>query len=108
MNGGSHENRLDQPDCVGRTGSADRHVLAVDIGAGAVMTDRNKDGDYPAFPITAGNQVYAQGMSLRDWFAGQALAWAGNNEWFHSSDKSMAERAYKLADAMMEARSAKK
>lgn len=26
----------------------------------------------PAYPITAGQQVYAQGMSLRDYFAGQA------------------------------------
>ena len=31
----------------------------------------NSDGG-PALPITAGNQVYAQGMSLRDWFASQA------------------------------------
>jgi hypothetical protein len=26
----------------------------------------------PAFPVTAGQQVYATGISLRDWFAGQA------------------------------------
>ena len=36
------------------------------------MTDTINDGG-PAFPITAGNQVYAQGMRLRDAAALAAL-----------------------------------
>ena len=78
------------------------------------MTDRNKDGDHPAFPIAAGNQVYAQGISLRDWFAGQALAGmtancdsTGINGW-DGLENHAANYAYRLADAMLEARSDKK
>ena len=47
------------------------------------------------------------GMSLRDWFAGQALAglngWTKRNEdW---STEQWAERSYEYADAMLKARS---
>lgn len=42
-------------------------ATALDDGA------KRQDGDAPAFPVTAGNHVYATGMTLRDWFAGQAL-----------------------------------
>lgn len=59
----------------------------------------------PAFPTVAGQNVYSNGMTLRDWFAGQALAWAGNNEWFNSDPKHVAKRAYHMADAMLAARS---
>ena len=37
MNGGSHENRLDQLACMGNPGRADSHILAVDCGDGAVI-----------------------------------------------------------------------
>lgn len=37
MNGGSHENRLDQPDCVVRVGRAYRHVLAVGCVGGVMI-----------------------------------------------------------------------
>ena len=40
------------------------------------------------------------GMSLRDWLAGQALA-ALVNQPSPSRDKWVAERAYKIADAML-------
>ena len=60
----------------------------------------------PAFPTVAGQVVYSNGMTLRDWFAGQALAWAGHNEWFSNDHKHVAERAYRMADAMIAARSA--
>lgn len=49
-------------------------------------------------------------MTLRDWFAGQALAGicancdeSGLNGWVHS-DKLAASVAYQFADAMLEAR----
>jgi hypothetical protein len=45
-----------------------------------------------------------RGMSLRDWFAGQALA----NEYTQSNDPAkIAEWAYRVADAMLKAREVK-
>ena len=64
------------------------------------MAETKNDGG-PAYPAcNEANVNGTMGMSLRDWFAGQALAggWANNT-------KLMAERAYQLADAMLEARS---
>ncbi len=79
------------------------------------MTDHNRDGG-PAFPrpdergpdgcgIMQGND----GMSLRDWFAGQALGTL-----IHKSEDSdggwdvhsVAAGCYAVADAMLSARSA--
>jgi len=67
-----------------------------------------------AFPWTADDGEMIQGekgMTLRDYFAGQALA--GNLEqgvendmhcgWWHDSSK-IAKRAYAIADAMLKAR----
>lgn len=63
-----------------------------------------------AFPVVADKMVYSNGMDLRDWFAGQALAGicsncdeSGLNGWTHSS-KLAASVAYQFADAMLEAR----
>lgn len=69
-----------------------------------------KENHFPAFPVTAGNQVYATGMTLRDWFAGQSLPSvvldcaetrppSGEN-WYHM----VARTSYEIADAMLEAR----
>ena len=61
-----------------------------------------------AFP--AGNPTHGghEGMTLRDWFAGQALAGMGvectSDEFCHSS---VAECAYAYADAMLKAREVK-
>lgn len=67
----------------------------------------------PAFPVTLfeGQTLgdgSANGMSLRDWFAGQALA-SMNYEWFESArrTKEMSNEAYGIADAMLAARGAK-
>ena len=60
----------------------------------------------PAFPTVAGQGVYSNGMTLRDWFAGQALAWAGHDGWLTRDHENMAKRAYRMADAMIAARSA--
>lgn len=62
----------------------------------------------PAFPVQAlaapGSEV-AWGMSLRDWFAGQALAWCLSEFSGNAEDmKQPAEAAYQIADAMLRAR----
>lgn len=66
--------------------------------------------DKPAFPITAGNQVYCTGMTLRDYFAAQAIAGmmancdsTGMNGWLGAQDH-LAKFAYNIADAMMKER----
>lgn len=67
------------------------------------MTDYNNGG--PAFPITAGNAVYGHGMTLRDWFAGQALAGIMTNSmWVRQDSSEVVLSAYRLADAMIVAR----
>lgn len=67
------------------------------------MTDRIEDGGQ-AYPAAWGNPEqggdYVEGMTLRDWFAGQALA--GRNE--SAPTSIIAEWAYEQADAMLEAR----
>lgn len=82
------------------------------------MSDRIEDGG-PAFPSGAmsigdGDSVaYATGMTLRDWFAGQALKSLIRNRGthVHFSDEAVqkcrlqvAEMAYGFADAMLAAR----
>ena len=73
------------------------------------MTEQPKDGG-AAFPgpvfTRAGHKAgESMGMSLRDWFAGQALASGAfsENTLTHLKD---AENAYKWADAMILAREA--
>lgn len=76
--------------------------------------DKINDGG-PAFPFieqNADGSPYTQtpGMSLRDHFAGQALALLGGRAWDHieGSDraivKAWAQTAYVVADAMLAAR----
>lgn len=79
---------------------------------------KDKDGG-PAFPMPASMQsppfkpdVYVdaqQGMSLRDWFAGQALVgvfglFATATKVPVTPERVAAEAAYMLADAMLKAR----
>jgi len=71
------------------------------------MSDR-KDNGGPAFPIlkTDTHDTWP-GMTLRDWFAGQALAtaWDARDKGYYDGDDSdMAMCAYWIADAMLEAR----
>jgi hypothetical protein len=69
------------------------------------MTDYNNGG--PAFPITAGNAVYGRGMTLRDWFAGQALAGYFAYKWAERQNTATIDTAnyiYQMADAMIAAR----
>jgi hypothetical protein len=55
---------------------------------------------HPALYSTA-KQGDAQGMTLRDWFAGQALASSADA----ATAEALAKKCYVLADAMLAARS---
>lgn len=64
----------------------------------------SKQDGGPAFPVPASHENYAPtGMSLRDWFAGQALAglFADGRE---GTPLEYAQDAYTWADAMLKAR----
>ncbi len=74
------------------------------------MTDKIDNGG-PAFPVTfegGGNNgespAYFEGMTLRDWFAGQALAKSTRGIWDSHKYDDVAKRAYGIADAMISAR----
>ena len=58
-----------------------------------------------AFPVSNGRDT-DHGMTLRDWFAGQALSGisAKSEDGFSISPKDEAEWAYQRADAMIAAR----
>lgn len=62
--------------------------------------DKPNDGG-PAFPYTDAKGFVSDGMSLRDWFAGQALASMDTDGWTLIGMQSIAQRAYDLADAMI-------
>ena len=78
------------------------------------MADRHDGG--PAFPNTSkvhagyGGESYG-GMSLRDYFAGQALvgllAMPASLDGMGKTDKLIAQYAYAVADAMLAARDAR-
>lgn len=77
------------------------------------MTAKPKDGG-PAFPVVASNGLghVSDGMTLRDWFAGKALA-AGWREFLTAGDAwdgydDFAASCYAIADAMVKAREAKR
>ena len=80
------------------------------------MNTQPNDGG-PAFPITqlilaadgsVERVVINPGMSLRDYFAGQALA-SMDYGWFESykRESEMASQSYAIADAMLSARERK-
>jgi hypothetical protein len=56
-----------------------------------------------AFPVISGQIVYGYGMSLRDYFAGQALA--GDN--LPARPHERARRCFEIADAMLAERERK-
>lgn len=58
----------------------------------------------PAFPQTQWSMWGGdgrEGMTLRDWFAGQALIANGPINWHPSDRASAAQAAYAIADAML-------
>jgi hypothetical protein len=78
-----------------------------------------KDDGGPAFPDPTGDYVGREGMSLRDWFAGQAMSacaaaypnvkewqlkkWFGDRSGIYA-EEVIARMAYEVADAMLKAR----
>lgn len=68
------------------------------------MTGRNEGPPYPKREGQTPNQ-----MSLRDWFAGQALAGiAANTDWWAcATDDQVARQAYLIADEMLAQRDGK-
>jgi len=64
-----------------------------------------RQGGGAAFPANPNNSHCEPGMSLRDWFAGQALAGVASRQNFHAVARAAAKEAYALADAMLAERS---
>lgn len=62
-----------------------------------------KDGG-PAFPVAGPYGPFERGMSLRDYFAGEALAHILVNDSHAWKAREIARGAYDLADAMLAAR----
>lgn len=75
------------------------------------MNTKNDGG--PAFPFGQMSEQTGQpvngffnaGMTLRDWFAGQALAGLCACETVSASNGGLADAAYSIADAMISERS---
>lgn len=77
------------------------------------MSDEpERDDGGPAFPSPAiygldgcGISEGWGGLSLRDWFAGQYISGAsGHPDFVMNDEQYLAREAYKVADAMLEAR----
>ena len=62
--------------------------------------DKAKDGG-PAFPCTDAKGFTSEGMSLRDYFAGQALASMDTDGYTTAGLLHLTKRAYDIADAMI-------
>lgn len=60
-----------------------------------------------AFPVATIDGFSQDGMSLRDWFAGQALAGMMARHGITSPD-DVAQASYRIADAMIAARQERK
>ena len=61
-------------------------------------------GGGPAFPGENTGDSYNHGMSLRDWFAGQAITRLVQAHSTRDQYPVVAKLAYELADALLEAR----
>ena len=79
------------------------------------MSNFNKPTNPPAFPTGTGVTPYNSGMTLRDYFAAQAMQKTMiefDNDWKTHAYEQLnfiqwaSERAYAMADAMLKAREA--
>lgn len=68
------------------------------------MSKNNGGAAFPCDFNTDTNGSYQKGMSLRDWFAGQALAGFMSSSNLTLSNADYAKAAYETADAMLAAR----
>lgn len=70
------------------------------------IEDSMKNDGGPAFPPMHNPETHESGMSLRDWFAGQALISlvAASLAEHGAGAKMVGTVAYQIADAMLEAR----
>ena len=60
--------------------------------------------DILVFPQTMDTIMDKRGLTLRDWFAGQALAGIASDPTIDLSLVERAEWSYRMADAMLKAR----
>lgn len=60
-----------------------------------------------AFPVNKYEGSWDDGMSLRDYFAGQVIVHGAFTGTTNKYDEETAKRAYEIADAMMKARETK-
>jgi len=58
----------------------------------------------PAFPLAVEGEFINMGLSMRDYFAAQAMQGFMGSSWNVKSFEDMASKAYQLADAMLKAR----
>jgi hypothetical protein len=58
----------------------------------------------PAFPDSNGQMDYTGGMTLRDYFAAKAMQGLINDDYWARDSIEVSKKAYKIADAMIEAR----
>jgi len=80
-----------------------------DGGPAFPISDASDDLHYPnGQPVTSGaDAINTRGMSLRDYFAGQAISQLWNGYDLKSEDSQLATaaaKAYALADAMLKER----
>lgn len=69
------------------------------------MSTPNDGGPaFPNVPSDPGYTLWDQGMSLRDWFAGQALNGLLSDHTMTGNYEQFADCAYLYADAMLKAR----
>lgn len=82
-------------------------------GTGDILRKAKEQGETPAFPVVSDQFGHFSGMTLRDWFAGQAMVLvsqcAGHQELMldgrgYTKPEDVAAGLYRIADAMLVAR----
>jgi hypothetical protein len=96
-----------QPRCneCGKVKMPDIIEQAEDAQGDRLVSGAFKDGAAFPYVLHEGHQYVDAGMTLRDWFAGQALAGILSQPDAHMFPRTKADDAYDVADAMLAARS---